>query len=84
VDEVPVVGEAVGRGVLAHGGDRDAVGEGEGAEGQGCEEAVRGLCHGDWMPRGGCQNAGIFWAGDFVVFSGKTGVSCGHFVVCLW
>jgi hypothetical protein len=32
MDEVPVVGEAVSGGVLAHGGDGDAVGEGEAAK----------------------------------------------------
>ena len=32
MNEVPVVGEAVVRGVLAHGRDADAVGEGDGAK----------------------------------------------------
>lgn len=41
MDEVPVVSEAVVRGVLAHGGDGDAVGEDEAAKLQRGEEVVR-------------------------------------------
>ena len=52
VDEVPVVSEAVGGGVLAHGRDGDAVGEGEAAELEGGEEVVRRVGHTDWMPGG--------------------------------
>ena len=40
VDQVPVVGEAVVRRVLAHGRDADAVGEGDGAELEGREERL--------------------------------------------
>ena len=52
VDEMPVVGEAVGGGVFAHGGDGDAVGEGEAAELQGGEEVVGWLGHMGWMRAG--------------------------------
>jgi len=45
VDEVPVVGEAVDGGVLAHGRDGDAVGQGEAAQLEGGEEVVRRLGH---------------------------------------
>jgi hypothetical protein len=46
MDEVPVGGEAVDAGVLAHGRNADAVREGEGAKLEGREE---GVAHGDWM-----------------------------------
>jgi len=45
MNEVPFAGEAVGGGVLAHGRDGDAVGEGEAAEFQGGKEVVRWLSH---------------------------------------
>jgi hypothetical protein len=45
MDEVPVVGEAVDGGVLAHGRDGDAVGQGEAAQLEGSEEVVRRLGH---------------------------------------
>ena len=65
VDEMPVVGEAVLAGVFAHGRDDDAVGEGQGADGDGGEEAggilgwhvwgldVGGRVEGAERPRGG-------------------------------
>ena len=38
VDQVPVVGEAIAAGVLAHGGDDDAIAEREASEGDGREQ----------------------------------------------
>ena len=55
VDEVPVVGVAVDRAVLAHGRDDDAVGEGDAALGERGEEAGGrggGFGHGSWMALG--------------------------------
>ena len=40
VDEMPIVGEAIVRGVLAHGRDSDAIGEGDGAESKGREKRM--------------------------------------------
>ena len=40
VDKMPVVGEAVVRGVLAHGRDSDAIREGNGAEFKGREKRM--------------------------------------------
>ena len=58
MDEVPVVGEAVDGGVLAHGGDGDAVGKREAAQFERREEMVRRLSHGHWM-LGGWSGIGI-------------------------
>ena len=55
VDEVPVVGVAVDRAVLAHGRDDDAVGEGDAALGERGEEGRGrggGFGHGSWMALG--------------------------------
>lgn len=52
MDEMPVVGESVLRGVLAHGRDADAVGEGDGAKLKGRK---KGLAHGFVWP--GCSVA---------------------------
>lgn len=41
VDEMPIVGEAIDGGVFAHGGDGDAVGEGDTADGQRGEKTAR-------------------------------------------
>ena len=41
MDEVPIAGEAIDGGVFAHGGDCDAVGEGDPADGKGGEETAR-------------------------------------------
>ncbi len=43
MDEMPVLGQAVPGGVLAHGGDADAVGKGEAADSQGFEEVGHGV-----------------------------------------
>ena len=40
MDEMPIVGEAVLRGVLAHGRDSDAIGEGDGAKLKGREKRM--------------------------------------------
>jgi len=60
VDEVPIVGKTVDRGVFAHGGDGDAIGQSEATELERGEEMVRWLGHnrldvagGIWMWRGG-------------------------------
>lgn len=45
VDEVPIVGKTVDRGVFAHGGDGDAVGKSEAAELERSEEVVGRLGH---------------------------------------
>jgi hypothetical protein len=41
VNEVPIVSEAIDGGVFTHGGDGDAVGEGDTADGEGGEETAR-------------------------------------------
>ena len=45
VDEVPVVGEAVEGGVLAHGGDGDAVGQSKATKLERGKEVIRWLGH---------------------------------------
>ena len=72
VDHVPVVGEAVFCGVLAHGRDADAVGEGDGPKlkrrkkrmAHGCAEARKmNMGRKQWMieRRKGCKGSGTGW-----------------------
>jgi hypothetical protein len=56
VDEMPVVGEAVFAGVLAHGRDDDAIREGKGADGDRGEEAGGSLA---WHALFSIQGEGI-------------------------
>jgi hypothetical protein len=47
VNHVPVVGEAILRGVLAHGRDSDAIGEGDRTK---LEWRKKRMAHGEWGP----------------------------------
>jgi hypothetical protein len=64
VDEMPVAGEAVDRGVLAHGRDGDSVRDGEAAELEGREELVRWLSHTLLDVAGEFWNLGFFGGGS--------------------
>ena len=59
VDEVPIVGKTVDRGVFAHGGDCDSVGKSEAAELERSEEVVNWLSHSYWMWRSGFGCGGL-------------------------
>ena len=91
VDEVPIVGKTVDRGVFAHGGDGDSVGKSETSELERREEVVRWLSHSYSMLRSGfgCRakrtaariksSCGLLWG-----FGRKSSFFGGYFVVKMW
>ncbi len=73
MDEVPVVGEAAGGGVLAHGRDGDTVRKGEAAELEGAEELVRRVGHTELDARRRALEWRFFWWVVLWWFAGENG-----------